>query len=253
MNDALSQAWDLTGRTAVVTGAASGIGRATARFLAMAGANVIVADVTPGTLDDTAADCESFGTGVAACRVDVRLPGEVDSLARMAVDRFGSIAVWANVAGIARFGPASSMTLDDLQQVIAVNTHGVVLGSQAATRVMSQSGGGSIINVSSVAADKASPATAAYGMSKIAIAQFSRTLAIEVAPLHIRVNVVAPGLIATPMSQAFGDPSPQAMPIGFVGTPEDVAWSILFLAADASRLMTGQVLRPNGGMVMPLA
>jgi 3-oxoacyl-[acyl-carrier protein] reductase len=258
----LISGFSLVGRTAVVTGAASGIGRETAIMFARAGARVVLADRAEAGLEVTASLIE----GALSVRTDVSVKSEVDDLARQAL-RFGSrIDVWANVAGILRSSTVVDTTEDDLDAVVAVNLKGAYWGCGAAGRVMSEAGSGSIINVASAGGEIPAPSLSVYGMTKAAVMQLTRVLAAELGPRGVRVNAVAPGFIETPMtSQRWSNPdgSPDEQqrvqylasrkaqsPLHVIGTPEDIAWSMLFLAADASRYITGQVIRPNGGVVM---
>ncbi|MBA3652958.1 MAG: SDR family oxidoreductase [Actinobacteria bacterium] len=228
---------DLAGRVAIVTGSASGIGAATVRLFEAAGAQVVGADIADG--------------------VDVCDRAAVDALVGDTVATHGRVDVLANVAGIYARGDVLSLTDEDLDRMMAVNLKGTLYCCQAAAKVMIEQGSGSIVNVASGAVDSGATGTAAYAMSKAAVVQLTRNLATEVGRKGVRVNVVAPGWIATPMTAATGDAEAMAalmrkvQPIGRVGQPEDIAASILFLASDASSFMTGQILRPNGGVQMP--
>ena len=228
---------DLNGRVAIVTGSASGIGAATVRLLEEAGAKVIGADIATG--------------------LDVSDRGAVDALVADTVATQGRLDVVANVAGVYRRGDILSMTDDDLDAIFAVNLKGTLYMCQAAAKVMVEQGSGSIINVASGAVDTGASGTGAYAMSKAAVVQLTRNLATEVGRKGVRVNVVAPGWIDTPMTaatddyEAMRDMMSKMQPIRRVGQPEDIANSIVFLASDASSFMTGQILRPNGGVQMP--
>lgn len=227
----------MNGKVAIVTGSASGIGAATVRLLEEAGAKVVGADLTTG--------------------LDVSDRAAVDALVADTVSTHGRLDVYANVAGIYRRGEVLSITDDDLDAIFAVNLKGTLYGCQAAARVMIEQGGGSIINVASGAIDTGASGTCAYAMSKAAVVQLTRNLATEVGRKGVRVNVVAPGWIDTPMTaanddyEAMRDMMKAVQPLRRVGQPEDIANTILFLASDASSFMTGQILRPNGGVQMP--
>jgi 3-oxoacyl-[acyl-carrier protein] reductase len=267
VHEDLERAFGLSGRVAVVTGAASGIGRQTAVTFAQAGADVVVADVAEQELGRTAEQIRALGRTATVVPTDVSERKAVDALARAALDAHGQIDVWANVAGVIRYGNVVDVPEEDLDLILSVNVKGVYWGCAAAARAMVERGTGSIVNVASGAIDVAAPSISGYAMSKAAIAQLTRTLAVEVGPQGVRVNAIAPGWVPTGMTavhwtdadgtvdetrrdQVFASRAAQA-PLGTVGQPEDMAWAMLYLAADASRFMTGQVLRPNGGVAMP--
>ncbi|MCH2170808.1 SDR family oxidoreductase [Myxococcota bacterium] len=267
MSSGIESVFSLDGRTAVVTGAASGIGRAVAKTLAEAGAGVVLADVDLAGLEHVRNEIDSSGRSALCVEVDVSSRSEVEKLVAAALDRFGSVDVMANVAGIIRNASVIETTEEELDAVLAVNLKGVFFGCQAAARVMVEQGGGSIINVASAGMDMPAPGIVSYAMSKAAVAMLTRTLAVEVGGSNVRVNTVAPGFTDTSMTRrhftdAGGKVDEDARdrlwnerasgaPLGRIGEPEDIAWAILYLASDAARFVTGQVLRPNGGVVMP--
>ncbi|MFH8467730.1 SDR family NAD(P)-dependent oxidoreductase [Streptomyces sp. NPDC017991] len=249
-------AYDLTGRTAFVTGAASGIGRACAVLLAEAGATVHCADLDAQGLDRTAALIKDAGGTARTHPLDVtdrvRLGEAVASCARL--------DVMAAVAGIMHSSPVLETRDEDLDRVLGVNFKGVLYACQAAARSMLASGThGSIVTMASGAVDTGGPGLLCYGAAKAAVVQLTKTLATEMGPHGIRVNAVAPGWIRTPMTDRH-DQEAQARteafmsrrsPLGRVGEPEDIAHAVLYLASDASAFTTGQILRPNGGVAMP--
>ncbi|CAN7403490.1 SDR family NAD(P)-dependent oxidoreductase [Phenylobacterium sp. LjRoot219] len=264
MHEELSRDFSLEGRIAVVTGAASGIGRETARVLAQAGARVVVADLDAQGLAETVALVVG---GQAQARVtDMADRAAVDALADAVVAEFGRLDVWINAAGILKNTPILEVAEPDLDRLLAVNLKGVFFGCAAAGRVMRERGG-SIINVSSAGADTTPPGVSVYAMTKAAVNSLTRSAAKEFGPFQVRVNAVAPGWIDTPMvtyrfrtaageidaaaREAVVRQCAQASPMGRTGTPRDIALAMLYLASDASRFVTGQVLRPNGGAVMP--
>lgn len=213
-------------------------------------------------LEETA----SLVDGGVPVPTDVSVKSDVDELARQAMRLGDRIDVWANVAGILRNSSVVDTTEHDLDAVVDINLKGVYWGCAAAGRVMSAAGSGSIVNVASAGGEMPAPTLSVYGMTKAAVMQLTRVLAAELGPRGVRANAVAPGFVESPMTAqrwAGPDGSPDEQqreqylasrragsPLGLIGTPEDIAWAMLFLAADASRYMTGQVLRPNGGVVM---
>jgi 3-oxoacyl-[acyl-carrier protein] reductase len=256
------QTFELTGRVAVVTGAGSGIGRATAELLADAGATVTCAD-----RDGDAVRRTAEAIGATAVELDVTDRAAVDALVNGAVERSGRLDVMANIAGIVDWSPLLEMTDDHLDRLLSINFRGVLHGCQAAARVMVAQGSGSIVNMSSAAIDHPGSGLGAYAISKAAVAQLTRSLAVEVASANVRVNAVCPGWILTGMTEArFTRPDgtvdeglrekllasgASASPLGRVGTPEDIAAAVHYLASDASSFVTGQLLRANGGADMP--
>jgi 3-oxoacyl-[acyl-carrier protein] reductase len=250
----VSDAFRIDGRVAVVTGAASGIGRATAIALSWAGASVVIADLDEEGLADTESQIE--GTSLVV-PTDVSRQADVDELVDRALGRFGRFDVMANVAGIIVNNRIVDTTEEELDRVLAVNLKGVFFGCRAALVAMTD--GGSIINMASAAIDQPAPGLVSYAMSKAAVAMLTRTAAQEGGKAGVRVNAVAPGYVVTPMTKRVGEERAAAVaeqmrrisPLGAVGEPEDIANAVLFLASDASRYITGQILRPNGGAAMP--
>jgi 3-oxoacyl-[acyl-carrier protein] reductase len=257
----------LAGRAAVVTGAASGIGRAAAEVLASAGARVVLGDLDLAGAEEAAAAIRAAGGEAQALRVDVSQREEVDALVAHAVDAWGRLDVCCNVAGIPSDGPLEALSEAEFDRVVAVNVKGTLFGCQAAVRAMAPRKSGSIINVSSAAIDLAVPNYGLYALTKSAVAQITQTLATEVGAQGIRVNALAPGATLTKFTERHlrredGTLDPQRLeafltamksrsPLGVVGEPLDQAWLVLYLASDASRYCTGQIWRANGGQALP--
>ena len=250
--------FDLSGRTAVITGGGGGIGRETAIVLAEAGANIVVGDVKEGGLRETVAMAEDAGGKALAVPTDVTKKAQVEAL--------GSVDVMCNVAGIIRNNLVVDTPEEELDAVLAVNLKGVYFGCQAAAAVMIQQRRGSIINFASTGMDSPVPTISCYALTKAAVAMLTRTLATEVGQYGVRVNAMAPGFTDTPMTQRWftsDDGSVDAVkrdelwsmrgaqaPLNCIGTARDQALGVLYLASDAARFVTGQVMRINGGVSM---
>ena len=258
--------FDLSGRTAVVTGAGSGIGRATAEVLAGAGANVVAGDIDEDAASATVRSITEAGGKALAQRSDVTSRDEVDALVDRAVTEFGRLDAMCNVAGIAGDGLMADITEDDVDRLVAVNVKSVLFGCQAAVKAMTDQGSGSIVNVSSAAIDVPAPTYGLYAMTKAAVAQLTKTLALEVGRLGIRVNTIAPGFTISAFTtrhlyepdgtlnqekyDAFVEQMRKRSPLRLVGEPADQAYLILYLVSDAAKFCTGQIWRANGGQVM---
>ncbi len=259
--------FDLGERTAVVTGAGSGIGRAAASALADAGAKVVCVDLDGAAAADTAARIHGAG-GVSEGRaVDVTDKAAVNELGAHVAQAYGRLDIWVNVAGIMRYAKVVDLTEADLDAVLAVNFKGVLFGSQVAARWMVEHRSGSIVNVASAILDGPQPSMVAYATSKAAVSMLTRTLAMEIGKHGVRANVVAPGWTRTGMTdEQFTDPAGQVdesaaiamtdmqaqfTPLRRVAEPSDAADTIVYLASDSARFITGQTLRPHGGITMP--
>jgi 3alpha(or 20beta)-hydroxysteroid dehydrogenase len=241
---------DLAGRTTFVTGAARGLGAAYARALHEAGANVVVADVLVDEVNVLVAD---LGDRALAVTLDVTDEHAWNDAVDAALDRFGSIDVLVNNAGIANAAPIEHLTTAKWDAVIAVNLTGTFFGCRAVVPHMkaqfaATGTGGSIINISSVEGMRGSPGLHGYTAAKFGVRGLTQSMAVELGPSGIRVNSVHPGFIVTDMTTRI-DPARLEIPLGRPGVPDDVAGTIVFLASDASRFTSGAEFVVDGGMI----
>lgn len=241
--------------SAVVTGGASGIGRAIVNSLRGAGVDVVVADRQPMALD------EDGGTGgdsgdVAAIVSDVSESSDVSRVMDYAEERFGAVGYLVNCAGILRLGLVTEMTEEHWDEVIRVNLRSTFLCCRAmAKRMVAEGRGGRIVNISSIHAALSEPRAAAYTASKGGIEGFSRTLATEVARYDITVNCIRPGAIRTPLSEPIYTPSVLSalgvrIPQGRVGEPEAISAAVMYLVSDEASYCTGSIITVDGGYSM---
>lgn len=241
------------GRTAIVTGAARGIGEAYARALAAAGADVVVADLDVDGATRVAEAITAEGASAAAVRVDVADAGSVDAMAAFAVERFGGIDLLVNNAAIygdMRFDVLLGVDLDYYRRFMAVNMDGALLCTRAVYRWMRERGGGAIVNQSSTAAWTYS---GFYGLAKVGVNGLTQQLAHELGGMGIRVNAIAPGPVDTQATRdAVGElvePIVAQLALKRLGTPEDLVGMCLFLLSDEARWVTGQIFNVDGGQV----
>jgi 3-oxoacyl-[acyl-carrier protein] reductase len=245
--------FDLTGKTAIVTGASRGIGRAIARTLAGRGA-MVVAAARGENAAATAAGIRERGGLAEAGSADVTDPASVDALVSGVLERHGRIDILVNNAGIARDQLMLRMKRDDWDQVISTNLTSAFTCVQAVLKPMIKQRGGRIISISSVVGQMGNAGQVNYAASKAGLIGFSKALAREVAPRNITVNVVTPGLVETDMTKAITEKAQadwaSAIPLGRLGTSDEVAAAVCFLASDEAAYITGHVLAVNGGMYM---
>lgn len=244
----------LTGRTALVTGAARGLGRAIALALADAGADVALGLRRDGTADDLIAEIEAMGRQAMGVRMDITRIDEIGPAVDAVVDRFGRLDILVNNAGLGPENLAIDVTEADYDLTMAVNVKGTFFASQAAGRVMIRQGGGRIVNLSSQAGFIALPTESVYCASKAAVAHLTKCLAVEWGAHGITVNAVAPTFIRTDgTSAALADPAFEAdvmeriAALHRIGEPMDVAGAVVFLASPAASLITGVTLLIDGG------
>jgi NAD(P)-dependent dehydrogenase (short-subunit alcohol dehydrogenase family) len=252
----------VAGKVALVTGAASGIGKACAEALAREGASVLLTDVQGPKGEHAAGQIVKAGGKAAFVRQDVTSEGEWAAIIARIEEESGRLDILVNNAGIAVAGMLTDLTLEKWREQQAVNVESVFLGTKAALPLMRKGGGGSIVNISSVAGLRGAARLSAYCTSKGAVRLFTKAVALECAMLKdgIRVNSVHPGIIDTPIwTQVVPGsnemPDLDAMtalrvPLGVKGAPADIANAVLFLASDESRYMTGEEVVIDGGLTV---
>src|SRR5690606_7899820 len=260
----IQELYDLSGKTALVTGGAMGIGAGIVKRLAEAGANVVVADLDLASAERTVQEVNSNGGGRAlAAQADASNPADVARVTQLAVDTFGSLDILVNNAGI--FPPAPFLEADTnmVRKVLDVNVMGVYLHSQAAARQMVQQGnGGRIIHIASIDGFRPSGNLVHYDASKGAVIMMTKAMALELAEHGITVNAVAPGAVATPgTGMGGGETAPEelkaqiegiqnAIPMRRWGRPDDIANAVLYLASAGTTYITGEVIVVDGGWLL---
>jgi 3-oxoacyl-[acyl-carrier protein] reductase len=242
---------DLTGKVALVTGASRGIGAAIAKTLAARGATVVAA--ARGTnAKGSVAEILAMGGKAEAASFDVTDPAAVEVVVTGAMSRHGRLDILVNNAGITRDQLMMRMKRDDWDAVIATNLTAAFTCTQAVLRPMIRQRGGRIVTISSVVGQMGNPGQVNYAASKAGLIGMAKALALEVASRGITVNVVAPGLVDTDMTRALAPGAAEnwasRIPLGRLGTPQDVANAVCFLASDEAAYITGQVIAVNGGM-----
>ena len=245
---------DLTNRVAVVTGSARGIGQAIALRLAEAGADVVVNDIeaATGSLDSVAAEIKAMNRRSLAVTADVSSPEDVTRLVEAANGTFGEVDILVNNAGVTRDQLVLRMSDEDWDTVMNIDLKSTFLCTRAVLRNMVKQRWGRIVSIASVIGLIGNAGQANYAAAKAGVIAFTRSVAKEVASRGITANAIAPGFIDTSMTQQLDDKQRQELlqhiPIGFAGTPRDIAEAVAFLASEEARYITGQVLNVDGGM-----
>ena len=243
---------DFTGKTALVTGSGSGIGKAIALLLAAKGSDIVVNDISPEDAASTAREIESIGRKSLVCCCNVGVQSEVLGMFDQAKSIFEKVDILVNNAGITRDGFLLKMTEEQWDQVIDVNLKGVFNCCKFGATMMSEQQYGKIVNIASASAQMGNIGQVNYAASKGGVISLTKTLAKELARFNINVNAVAPGFIETPMTTAVPEKVRDFLvgqiPLARAGKPEDIANTVAFLASDLSSYITGQIISCNGGM-----
>lgn len=240
----------LDGKVAIITGAAQGMGEATARLFASEGAKVVVADVNTEKGEAVAAD---LGANAMFHKLDVSSDEDWAAIVAAADAAFGPVNVLVNNAGLVHFTPIEMLDPNDFNRILGVNTLGPILGTKHVSPVMKANGGGSIVNISSVDGLRGANGLTCYTASKWALRGITKCHAYELGTSGIRVNSVHPGGVDTPMGNAAGRPKEEVnqvfkrLPLGRIGDPEEIAKASLFLASDEASYVTGAELAVDGG------
>lgn len=245
---------ELTGRVALVTGSARGIGKAICLKLAELGANIVVNDVGNEELaQELVEQIKKMGSEAVFIKANVAKLDKANSLIESIIEKFGKIDILVNNAGITRDNLLVRMKEEEWDAVLTVNLKGTFNCSQAVSKYMMKQRSGNIINIASVVGITGNPGQANYSASKAGVIGLTKTIAREMASRGVRANAVAPGFIETEMTQKLPEDTRSAInkqiPLGRFGQPEDVANLVAFLASDESGYITGQVIQIDGGMV----
>jgi len=243
-----------TQKTAIITGAARGIGKSIAKKLATSGIQVVISDILDDAAQETALELQSLGVKTLAVKSDVSKPDQVEELMKRTIEHFGAIDILVNNAGITRDNLSIRMSESEWDLVIDINLKGSFLCSQAAAKEMMKKRFGRIVNIASVAGILGSAGQANYASSKAGLIGLTKVMARELGSRNITVNAVAPGFIQTEMTDKLPDQVKEGylsqIPLKRAGTPEDIADAVLFLVSPAAHYITGTVLNVSGGLVI---
>lgn len=240
----------LSGKVAIITGAARGMGEATARLFAAEGAKVVLGDVM---VEEGEAVAKDIGADALFQKLDVSSDEDWASIVSTTIDKFGTVDVLINNAGLVHFTPVEHLSAEDAQRILGVNTIGPMLGAKHVAPTMKAAGKGSIVNISSVDGLRGCNGLTVYTASKWAVRGLTKSLAYELGTSGIRVNSVHPGGVNTPMGNARGLPADQLshafcrVPLQRIGEPDEIANASLFLASDEASYVTGAELAVDGG------
>ena len=241
-------------RVALITGASRGIGRSIAMALAAGGAKIVAVDIDQQATDAFVAELKTGGTEAVGIQGNVTRPADVEQMVQSAKEAFGRIDILVNNAGITRDALLLRMKDEDWDAVLDVNLKGAFLCTRSVAKLMSKQRSGRIINIASVVGQMGNAGQANYCASKAGLMGLTRSNARELAKRNVTVNAVAPGFIATDMTDALPENVRQELaaqiPLERLGSAEDIAHAVMFLASDQSGYITGQVLGVNGGMYM---
>ena len=244
----------LQGKTAIVTGAAQGIGRAIAECLAQAGADIAVADLDPGRSVETVASVEKLGRKALNIKVNVADANETKAMVEQVMKAWGKVDILVNNAGITRDGLLLRMKEEDWNLVLQINLNGTFNCTKAVLQPMTKQRYGRIVNIASIVGVIGNAGQANYSASKAAVIGFTKTVGREYASRNVTVNAVAPGFIDTAMTHGLSpdvkDTLLKQIPLGRLGTPTDIAAAVRFLVSEDAAYITGHVLHVNGGMLM---
>jgi NAD(P)-dependent dehydrogenase (short-subunit alcohol dehydrogenase family) len=247
--------FNLADRMAIVTGSGQGIGKGIAMALAEAGADLVVADMNAETVEVTASEISERGNRVLATVTDVRHSEQVADMVKKTMDEFGRIDILVNNAGGSFRAPFLEFSEKGWDAIVRATLKSVFLVTSAVAKIMADQKKGNIISIASVSGLRGEPGSAPYGAAKAGVINLTKTLAVELSPYSIRINCIAPGGVDTPgtapwRTEEVLERTRRDVPLGRVGTIEEIASAALYLASDASSYMTGETILIDGGSIL---